>query len=144
MKIEQLVHHLIEICHKNNLNKIYICGNGGSGKTTLSKRIRDEALKYGNVNVISTDDFMADTNLRKNAIVKWCENDIEYTGQQFNIFYDNSRLVDSSIKYSYNEIYINKITEKTERLMNAEYKCERFIFKDSFGTQSYVEKYIKR
>lgn len=100
MKIEQLVHHLIEICHKNNLNKIYICGNGGSGKTTLSKRIRDEALKYGNVNVISTDDFMADTNLRKNAIVKWCENDIEYTGR-----YTSSNFETYFLKNIYEIIY---------------------------------------
>lgn len=38
MKIEQLTKNIIDICKKNNLNKIYICGNGASGKTTLSKK----------------------------------------------------------------------------------------------------------
>lgn len=33
MKIEQLAQFLINYCKNNNLNKIYICGNGGSGKT---------------------------------------------------------------------------------------------------------------
>lgn len=38
MKIEQLTKNIIDICKNNNLNKIYICGNGASGKTTLSKK----------------------------------------------------------------------------------------------------------
>lgn len=81
MKIEQLVQYIINYCKENKLNKVYICGNGGSGKTTLSKKIRDEALKHGSVNIISTDDFMADINLRKNASVKWIENGVEYDGR---------------------------------------------------------------
>ena len=77
-KIE-LVQYIIDYCKNNNLNKIYICGNGGSGKTSLSKYIEEEAKKYGNVNVISTDDFIVDTDLRKNASVTWRENDAEYS-----------------------------------------------------------------
>lgn len=59
MKIEQLTKNIIDICKNNNLNKIYICGNRASGKTTLSKKIQEEALKYGNINLISTDDFFS-------------------------------------------------------------------------------------
>ena len=55
MKIDKLVNFIIDYCQKNNLNKIYICGNGGSGKTTLSKSIAKEAKKLGNVNLLSTD-----------------------------------------------------------------------------------------
>ena len=45
MKIEEIIKNIIDICKKNNLNKVYICGNGCSGKTTLSKKIQEEALK---------------------------------------------------------------------------------------------------
>lgn len=79
MKTNELVQYIIDYCKNNNLNKIYICGNGGSGKTTLSKYIEEEAEKYGKVNVISTDDFIVDTNLRKNASNTWKENDKEYS-----------------------------------------------------------------
>ena len=70
MKIEEIIKNIIDICKKNNLNKVYICGNGCSGKTTLSKKIQEEALNYGNVNLISTDDFLVNTTLRKNGISK--------------------------------------------------------------------------
>ena len=79
MKSYQLVQYIISYCKDNNLNKVYICGNGGSGKTTLSKYIEEEALKYGKVNIISTDDFIVDTNLRKNASITWKENNQEYS-----------------------------------------------------------------
>jgi len=79
LKSYQLVQYIISYCKDNNLNKVYICGNGGSGKTTLSKYIEEEALKYGKVNIISTDDFIVDTNLRKNASITWKENNQEYS-----------------------------------------------------------------
>lgn len=81
MNVEELVQLIINICKENNLKKIYICGNGGSGKTTLSKKIYEQALNYGKANVISLDDFMADTSMRKNSIIKWTEDNIEYEGR---------------------------------------------------------------
>lgn len=81
MKIDELVNYIIEICKKNKLNKVYICGNGGSGKTTLSRKIAEVAVSNGNVNIISMDDFMANTELRKNAKVEWEEDGIKYEGR---------------------------------------------------------------
>ena len=81
MNLGQLVQEVVEHCQKNNLNKVYICGNGGSGKTTLSKKICDVASEYGAVNRISTDDFMVDFNLREKAVDKWSENGIDYEGR---------------------------------------------------------------
>jgi uridine kinase len=79
MKVNELVQYIIDYCKNNKFNKVYICGNGGSGKTSLSKYIEEEAKKYGNVNAISTDDFIVDTSLRKNASITWKENDKDYS-----------------------------------------------------------------
>ena len=79
MKVNELVQYIIDYCKNSKFNKVYICGNGGSGKTSLSKYIEEEAKKYGNVNAISTDDFIVDTSLRKNASITWKENDKDYS-----------------------------------------------------------------
>ncbi len=54
---------------------LFISGNGGSGKTELSRIIYEEAAKYGHVNVLDMDDFVVDTKLRNSATAIW--NDIE-------------------------------------------------------------------
>lgn len=79
MKAKDLVEYIIDYCKNNNIKKVYICGNGGSGKTSLSKFIEEEASKYGKVNIISTDDFLVDNSLRMNAINTWEENNEEYS-----------------------------------------------------------------
>ena len=79
MKIDKLSGYIIDYCKRNNIKRVYICGNGGSGKTTLSKTIAQEAKKYGNVNVLSTDDFMVDLSLRENSLITWKENNNEYS-----------------------------------------------------------------
>lgn len=100
MKIEELVQQIISICKKNKLNKIYICGNGGSGKTTLSKRLYSKALEYGNANIISLDDFMVDPTMKKNSTVKWYENNTEYVGR-----YTSSNIEVYFLKNVYEIIY---------------------------------------
>lgn len=89
MKIEEIIKKIIDICKETDINKIYICGNGCSGKTTLSKKIQEEALHYGNVNLISTDDFLVNTTLRKNGISKWTEHEVEYTGRYTSSNYES-------------------------------------------------------
>lgn len=100
MKIEELVEYIINYCKEKNLNKVYICGNGGSGKTTLSKKISEVAQEQGKVNVISLDDFMSNTEMRKNSINKWEENGIEYTGR-----YTSSNAETYFLKNVYEIIY---------------------------------------
>lgn len=100
MKIDELCNYIINKCKKDNLNKVYICGNGGSGKTTLSKKLRDAALEFGNVNLISTDDFMADETLKKNSLAKWIENGVEYEGR-----YTSSNIESYFLKNIYELIY---------------------------------------
>ena len=66
MELRDLVNFIIDIVKKKNLNKVYICGNGSSGKTTLSKALYDKASMIGTCNLISLDDYLVDINLRKN------------------------------------------------------------------------------
>ena len=79
MDLEEFTKYIVNYCNDKKINKIYICGNGGSGKTTLSYSIEKEASKYGNVNIISTDDFIVNTELRKNATNKWISDNQEYS-----------------------------------------------------------------
>ena len=79
MKIEEFVRYIIDYCANSKINKLYICGNGASGKTTLSCAIEKEGSKFGSVNVISTDDFIVNTELRKNSINKWISDNKEYS-----------------------------------------------------------------
>lgn len=79
MDLEEFTKYIVNYCNDKKINKIYICGNGGSGKTTLSYSIEKEASKYGNVNIISTDDFVVNTELRNNSVNKWINNNQEYS-----------------------------------------------------------------
>ena len=79
MNLEEFAKYIVDYCSDNKINKLYICGNGGSGKTILSYSIEKEASKYGDVNIISTDDFIVNTELRKNATNKWVNNSQEYS-----------------------------------------------------------------
>ena len=81
MTLEELTNYLLRICKENNYRKIYICGNGSSGKTTLSKSLYNKASTIGICNLISLDDYLVDITLRKNSIYTWYENDKEYQGR---------------------------------------------------------------
>ena len=100
MKIDDLVNYLIDLCKEHHLNKIYICGNGGSGKTTLSKKIYEASSKYGFSNLISLDDFLVDTEMRKNGVNTWTENGIQYSGR-----YTSSNIESYFLKNVYEILY---------------------------------------
>ena len=65
-----------------NYRFLVISGNGGSGKTTIAKSIK-EILENGNkkINIISMDDFIVDTTLRNNSETKWSYNNQEFKGR---------------------------------------------------------------
>jgi uridine kinase len=54
---------------------IFISGNGGSGKTTFAKKLVEEVNLRGlKANYIDTDEFMIDTEIRKNSKIEWIDN----------------------------------------------------------------------
>lgn len=53
---------------------IFISGNGGSGKTTLSKQLVEGLNSRGlDANRIDTDDFLIDSKIRKNSQKEWVD-----------------------------------------------------------------------
>jgi len=62
---------IVQFCISTNKKFIFISGNGGSGKTELSKILSKEAVKYGNANFLNMDDFVVNTKLRNSAITIW-------------------------------------------------------------------------
>ena len=62
---------IVSFCISTNKKFLFISGNGGSGKTELSKIIAEEAAKHGQVNVLKMDDFVLDTQLRNSATATW-------------------------------------------------------------------------
>ncbi|MFA7000095.1 MAG: zeta toxin family protein [Candidatus Paceibacterota bacterium] len=70
---KEIVEKIVDFC-LGKYKFIFISGNGGSGKTTLSKKIVEEINSRGlNANRIDTDDFMIDTEIRKNAKKEWID-----------------------------------------------------------------------
>jgi len=74
---------IVSYCIASKKKFIYISGNGGSGKTELSKLICKEAQKYGSSNLIDMDDFVVDTQLRRNSKATWIDvrTEAERTGK---------------------------------------------------------------
>lgn len=70
-KINTFAEKIVQFCISTNKKFIFISGNGGSGKTELSKILSKEADKHGNVNFLDMDDFVVNTKLRNNATVTW-------------------------------------------------------------------------
>lgn len=100
MTVDEFAKKIIDYCQINNKRKVYICGNGGAGKTTLSKRLYALGSKFGKSNIISLDDFMADTEMRKNAINTWDEDGVEHSHR-----YTSSNKETYFIKHVYEVIY---------------------------------------
>lgn len=64
---------VVDSCIHNNKKFIFISGNGGSGKTELSKALLKEGEKYGHANLLDADDFVVDTKLRNSAKAIWVD-----------------------------------------------------------------------
>jgi len=71
----EVAKQIVKFCISTNKKFIFISGNGGSGKTELSKIISKKGAKYGKVNLLDMDDFVVNTKLRNNSTTTW--NDIQ-------------------------------------------------------------------
>lgn len=72
---ERIAQAIIQYCRSTDKSLLFISGNGGSGKTELSRTIAKEAEKYGHANAIDMDDFVVDTKLRNSATISWDDPD---------------------------------------------------------------------
>jgi uridine kinase len=64
---------IVEHCRVAGRRLLFISGNGGAGKTELSKAIAQEAGNFGHANIIDMDDFVVDTKLRNSATASWTD-----------------------------------------------------------------------
>lgn len=81
MNLDELTTYLLKICQVRKLRKVYICGNGSSGKTTLSKSLYEKESQVGTCNLISLDDYLVDITIRKNSVYTWYEGNQKYQGR---------------------------------------------------------------
>lgn len=86
-KEEQIAKKVIDFC-LGKYKLIFISGNGGSGKTTLSKQLVKEINLRGlEANCIDMDDFMINSSIRKDAQKEWVDKNnnkrISYYGWPF-------------------------------------------------------------
>lgn len=72
-KDEEIAKKVVDFC-LGKYKFIFISGNGGSGKTTLSKKIVEEINSRGlSANRIDMDDFMIDSSIRKDLQKEWVD-----------------------------------------------------------------------
>lgn len=70
---EEIAKKVIDFC-LGKYKFIFISGNGGSGKTTLAKNlVKEIESRKLNVNCIDMDDFMIDSEIRKNTKKEWID-----------------------------------------------------------------------
>ncbi len=70
---EQIAKKVIDFC-LGKYKFIFISGNGGSGKTTLSQELVSEIKSRGlEANCIDMDEFMIDSKIRKSAQKEWVD-----------------------------------------------------------------------
>ena len=70
---QEFANRIVAYCWENKIRFLFISGNGGSGKTELSKMIRAEASNRGHANAIDMDDFVVDTQLRNSGRIEWTD-----------------------------------------------------------------------
>lgn len=81
MKIgyQTAIKKIYEFCIKTNTKFVFISGNGGSGKSTFAKNLQDCFMQNGLLsNLVDTDDFVSNTQVRKNAKVTY----VDYDGKE--------------------------------------------------------------
>ena len=69
----KIAEKIIQHCLSTGKKVIFLSGNGGSGKTELSKILSKAVAKFGHANVIDMDDFVVNTTLRNSATIKWID-----------------------------------------------------------------------
>lgn len=70
---EEIAKKVVDFC-LGKYKFIFISGNGGSGKTTLSKKLVEEINSRGlSTNRIDMDDFMIDYSIRKDLQKEWID-----------------------------------------------------------------------
>ncbi len=99
---EEIAKKVVDFC-LGKYKFIFISGNGGSGKTTLSKKISEEINSRGlESNCLDMDDFMIDSNIRKSLQKEWTDKNgnkrISYYGWTFKESYNLNSI--ESIIYS--------------------------------------------
>lgn len=79
----EIAQKIVSYCLEKKIKYVFISGNGGSGKTELSKVICKETQKYGTCNLIDMDEFVVDTQLRSSGRLSWIDvnSGIERTGK---------------------------------------------------------------
>ncbi|MDR2913328.1 MAG: hypothetical protein LBV74_00585 [Tannerella sp.] len=71
---KQIVKKVIDFCLDKDYRFIFLSGNGGAGKTTLSEELVTEVKALGlNVNCIDMDEFVLDTKMRKSGKKVWTD-----------------------------------------------------------------------
>lgn len=70
---KEIIKKIVNFC-LGKYKFIFISGNGGSGKTTLSKQLVKEINSRGlEANCIDMDDFMIDSKIRKSTQKEWVD-----------------------------------------------------------------------
>lgn len=69
-----VIEEIYEFCMKTGTKFVFVSGNGGSGKSTFAKNLKKHFEENGfSANLIDTDDFVTNTQVRKNSKVSYVD-----------------------------------------------------------------------